>query len=105
MKQRNININIEFEGVLHRLSVYENEYRSLMHLITDKFYTEAYGECGGMGRCGTCTIEQMDVLETVEYQRNEQSTLQRLNIKPGWRLACQFNIDADLDSCTFRVIQ
>ena len=45
------------EGRVRLVETYTGEYRNLMALITDKIYVEDFGECKGMGRCGTCVIE------------------------------------------------
>jgi 2Fe-2S ferredoxin len=106
MKEKNISINIEHDGIVKKYRVHANEYRSLMHLIIDTIYTEGFGDCGGMGRCGTCTVESLTITEPALLQRNEASTLQRLHIDAGtYRLACQINIDEELDGCGFRIVQ
>jgi ferredoxin len=45
---KDITVTICYEG---------NEYRSLMMLIYDQIYPEGFGECLGMGKCGTCLVE------------------------------------------------
>lgn len=105
MKTKNITLRIEHDGISHEYKVFANEYRSLMHLITDKIYTEGFGDCGGMGRCGTCTVEPLHLIESISLQRNEAATMERLHIDAGtYRFACQISIDEELDGCAFRVV-
>ena len=76
-----------------------------MHFIYDKMYTEGFGECKGMGRCGTCAVEVVAVeAAQLEYQRNELQTLER-HFLPGkfLRLACQVMLDDSIDGMRFRL--
>lgn len=51
---------IEFIVVHHGLEVpvvvYQDQYFSLMSLITDKLQVRDFGLCSGMGGCGTCQV-------------------------------------------------
>ena len=40
-----------------KVATYEGEFRNLMILINEKIYVEDFGECKGIGRCGTCLVE------------------------------------------------
>ncbi|MEO6845231.1 MAG: hypothetical protein ABI184_08660, partial [Ginsengibacter sp.] len=40
-----------------KVSTYKGEFRNLMVLINEKIYVEDFGECKGIGRCGTCLVE------------------------------------------------
>lgn len=88
------------------ITTYQNEYRNLMALISDKIYLESFGECKGMGRCGTCLVEIIQSEEELtNIERNEQATISKLGIHaPGMRLACQLLIDKALDGCRIRVV-
>lgn len=97
-------IDNDREYVLH---TYPDEYRNLMMLLYDKIYLEDFGECRGMGRCGTCLIE---ILETrgplSRLDRNESATLRKLAIpNPAVTLACQILIDAALDGSRISIWQ
>ncbi|MEO7445897.1 MAG: 2Fe-2S iron-sulfur cluster-binding protein [Ferruginibacter sp.] len=94
------------EDEKYELQTYEGEYRNLMVLLTDKIYLEDFGQCKGMGRCGTCAvkIEGLSVkLNTLD--RNEESTLYKMGITdPGIRLACQVLVDESLEDGIVNVI-
>ncbi len=98
-------IIIEHGGVPSVITTYQNEYRNLMALISDKIYLECFGECKGMGRCGTCLVEIIESDEQLtNIERNEQATISKLGIHaPGLRLACQLLIDNTLNGCKIRI--
>jgi len=81
----------------HVVKIYRNEYRNLMILLKDKIGPEAFGECGGMGRCGTCLINISGLSDNLkDMYRNEQSTLSKMGISDlAKRLSCQVQIDED----------
>ena len=71
-----IHITVMYEGEAYELDTYEGEYRNLMMLIFDSLYTEEFGECKGMGRCGTCLVEVLSSGQTMipwKEMRNQQS--------------------------------
>lgn len=93
---------IEFTGVYggqeYHLQSYENEYRNLMVLLKDKICPEDFGQCGGMGRCGTCLVNISGLPNNVhESYKNERNTLAKMGVtNPATRLSCQIQIDEDL---------
>jgi 2Fe-2S ferredoxin len=96
--------NNGLEQVLYSLP---NEYRNLMELLNDKVYIEDFGDCKGMGRCGTCAIK-VDSADTcmAAPERNEQTTLTRSHIKQkDIRLACQIMIDSSINGLRVEVIE
>ena len=95
-----------YEGEKYELQTYEGEYRNLMMLLYDKIYIESFGECKGMGRCGTCLIKIKDLPETVNVlERNEERTLGKMNIQGGdFRLACQILINEALENVSIEII-
>src|SRR5690606_36518154 len=97
-------IDNDREYVLH---TYPDEYRNLMMLLFDKNYLEDFGECRGMGRCGTCLIEILETRgELSRLDRNENATLRKLAIpNPAVTLACQILIDAALDGSRISIWQ
>ena len=87
------------------VETYTSEYRNLMALITDKIYVEDFGDCKGMGRCGTCVIEIIKTEnEFLSFERNEEATIKKTGITdPNYRLACQILVDEQLKNMTFRI--
>lgn len=89
------------------IETYEGEFRNLMVLINEKIYVEDFGECKGIGRCGTCLIE-VDGLNGAasEMDRNEKSTLGKCAVKkPNLRLSCQVMINASLKNTIIKVVE
>ena len=87
-----------YQGQEYYLRSYENEYRNLMVLLKDKICPDDFGQCGGMGRCGTCLVN-ISGLGPEEFYTKEQSTLSKMGIKnPAARLSCQIQIDEDLNN-------
>jgi ferredoxin, 2Fe-2S len=100
-----IHFKVICDGQEHELVTYPNEYRNLMMLIFDKIYVEGFGECGGMGRCGTCTIEISGLPDHLnEMSRNEEATLHKKDAGPNLRLACQFLVDENLENTTVNIV-
>ncbi len=101
-----IKIIAEHENETHNLETVAYGYRSLMHLIFDKIYIEGFGDCGGMGRCGTCLVEALNREYTSkDFDRNELSTLKKLgNTTPNTRLACQLMIDEKINDLHCKII-
>jgi 2Fe-2S ferredoxin len=97
-----------------------------MMLLYDRIYIDGFGECRGMGRCGTCVIEMMGPIAggsptpagelpsiaagshtgLYERDRNENTTLQKMGISDRrMRLACQIRIDASLHNIAVAVVE
>lgn len=100
-----ISFTIVDQNEEHIVETYAGEYRNLMSLISDKIYVEDFGECKGMGRCGTCVVEIIKTEnEFLSLERNEQATIKKTGItNPNYRLACQILINSDLKNTTFRI--
>ena len=101
-----IHLTAYYEGERYELQTYEGEYRNLMMLLYDKIYIEGFGECKGMGRCGTCLIKVKGLPETVNVlERNEERTLDKMGIQGGdFRLACQILINEALENVSIEII-
>ncbi len=101
-----ISFTIIDEEEEHFIETYAGEYRNLMALISDKIYIEDFGECKGMGRCGTCVIEIVKTENLIPSQeRNEEATLKKTGItEPQYRLACQILINEGLQNATCREV-
>lgn len=101
---KNIEITIFYDGQLHTVKTYPNEYRNLMMLIYDKIYTEDFGDCLGMGKCGTCLIEVVGDSELTSYDRNEETTIAKAGIDgENLRLSCQILIDHHINGLRINV--
>jgi len=103
---RNITVLVNYDGAQYKLQTFTNEYRSLMMLIYDRIFTEGFGECLGMGKCGTCLIEIISQrMEPTAYERNEDTNLLRAGqINGNIRLACQLIIDEKMDGLVVKVL-
>ncbi len=99
-------VRVDCDDEQHELHTFTNEYRSLMMLIYDRIFIEGFGECLGMGKCGTCLVEiTHKEQEPTAYERNEEANL----IKTGRagtnaRLSCQLMIDGNLDGLAVKVL-
>ena len=102
---KNIAVTIYCGEEIYEIKTYANEYRSLMMLIYDRIYTEGFGECLGMGKCGTCLVEIISsVRELSFYERNEETTLARAGLPGGdIRLACQILVDESMDGVKVKI--
>lgn len=102
-----ITIHVIHEQERYELKTYTGEYRNLMVLLNNKFYLEYFGECGGMGRCGTCMVEILETTSALPaLDRNEDSTIRRMKvIHPGTRLACQVMVNHSIDNIKIKICE
>ena len=105
-ERNSIKITVDYNNELHVLETYTHGYRSLMHFIFDQIYIEGFGDCKGMGRCGTCLLEIVNPkIPSTNFERNEHTTLERLGeTKPNIRLACQILVDERIHNLQCKVI-
>jgi ferredoxin, 2Fe-2S len=89
------------------IETFEGEFRNLMTLINEKMYVPDFGECKGIGRCGTCLVETKGLGGlSAEMERNEKATLDKCAVKmPGLRLSCQLMINADLNNTSIKIVE
>ena len=82
------------------IQTYAGEYRNLMALLNAKFYLEDFGECKGMGRCGTCVVRVTGLKgAAICKERNEAATLGKMNIQETeLRLSCHILINEDIEN-------
>jgi 2Fe-2S ferredoxin len=94
-RARDIEVIVTCEGREHRLQTYAHEYRSLMALIYDKIYIVNFGDCKGIGRCGTCHVHLLEYNEALLLRTgNEDTTLGKMPVTlPTSRLSCHIPID------------
>ena len=104
---KDITIHIIYEDELFTVQTYSGEYRSLMMLIYDKIYTEEFGECKGVGRCGTCLVEILESTTDIStYERNEEITIARTGLTGNnLRLSCQILIDHQINNLKVKVVR
>ena len=106
IERKIIRLNV-FEGSQkYELQTYEHEYHNLMVLLYDKIYMEGFGECKGMGRCGTCAIKIDGLPAAVNsFDRNEKKTLSASGVNDAnVRLSCQILVDSNLENATVEII-
>lgn len=103
---KSITVSVLYDEEGHEIQTYTNEYRSLMMLIYDKIYPEGFGECLGMGKCGTCLVEIISSCSELScYDRNEAITLLRLgHTDTKVRLSCQILVDGNIDGLKVKVL-
>lgn len=105
--KKEITLTVFCEGEIFIIKTYPNEYRNLMMLIFDKIYIQEFGDCLGMGKCGTCLIEIMEMpLPLSSYERNEETTIRKAGItNSNVRLSCQILVDAAIDGLKLTIIR
>ncbi|SDE51564.1 2Fe-2S iron-sulfur cluster binding domain-containing protein [Mucilaginibacter pineti] len=57
MEEATIIFSLHFKNEDHIIRTYQNEYYSLMTLISAILPVSGFGLCCGMGSCGTCLVE------------------------------------------------
>ena len=88
------------------VQTHEGEYRNLMVLINEKIYVEDFGECKGIGRCGTCLVEINSTKVAPELDRNEKSTLDKCEVTDTKiRLSCQLMINDYLQNAIVKIVE
>ncbi|WGQ09695.1 2Fe-2S iron-sulfur cluster-binding protein [Pedobacter gandavensis] len=100
-----ITLTVLWDEGSYEIETFANEYRSLMTLIFDRIGPEDFGECLGMGKCGTCLVEIIQNHTLTDFGRNECNTLNKHGISdPGMRLACQLLIDEHCNGMIVRLL-
>ena len=100
-----ITITVIDQDESYELTAAAGQYRSLMMFLYDQVYLDGFGECLGMGRCGTCAIEIMSTNAPIkQFNRNEQATLAKEGITaPNIHLSCQIEVDERLNGAVIRI--
>lgn len=100
-----ITLFVEYRGKEHVIKTHRYEYRSLMALLYDKFYFENFGDCKGVGRCGTCHVKIENSINGLSTKEgNEETTLSRMeNVTENSRLSCQILVTEAIDQVRFIV--
>jgi 2Fe-2S ferredoxin len=103
--RKTISLTVKAGENVHVLHSYIGEYRSLMSLIYDRLYVEEFGECKGVGRCGTCHVVLLNKPSLHGLSRNEETTLSKSGLfQEGSRLSCQVLIDESLDGIELEIV-
>jgi ferredoxin, 2Fe-2S len=104
---RDIIFSLTYFNEMINVASYEGEYRNLMVLINEKIYVEDFGECKGIGRCGTCLVEVSGPgVSASVIERNENATLSKCaNGNQNLRLACQIMINSALNGATIKIVE
>ena len=77
-----------------------------MMLILDKISPEDFGDCLGMGKCGTCLVETSGNANILtSYNRNEEATIAKAGINKNLRLACQILVDENIHGIRVEVLK
>lgn len=103
-----IQFTVLYEGEEFEIKTFNNEYRNLMVLLFDKIYIEEFGDCGGMGRCGTCMVKIEGLNSERPDERNEKRTLSKMGIdanESGIRLSCQILVDENLNNRIIEIVK
>ena len=105
LRIKDINVKVIYGDEEFQLDTYNGEYRNLMMLLYDKIYIEDFGECKGMGRCGTCVVEIVESKNDLpRLERNEEATIKKTGITNlNFRLACQILVNEELKNATVRI--
>ena len=104
--QRDIHIEVSYCGKTYTLETYAFEYRSLMALLYDKIYIEDFGECKGIGRCGTCHVHLPNASDALlQRQGNELTTLGKMsNVAGNSRLSCHIPVTSLLHGMQIAIV-
>lgn len=98
-------VYVTIDGREHVFHTYPGEYRNLMMLIYDKVYIENFGECKGIGRCGTCHVHVLNRPDLLQRQGNENTTLDKMSgTADNSRLSCHILLDAALDGLKVELV-
>ncbi len=106
-QERDITFTLIYFDEEIKVMTYNGEFRNLMVLINEKIYVEDFGECKGIGRCGTCLVE-VEGLNGASpiMERNEKSTLEKCAVKSqNLRLSCQVMINATLHNAIIKIVE
>lgn len=103
--EQKIIITVIADEINYEITTFPNEYRNLMMLIFDRVSPDDFGECFGMGKCGTCLIEIIHGKGLTDFDRNESNTLNKTGINhPKMRLSCQLLIDEYCDGMIVKIV-
>ncbi len=106
MERQKIQFTLISGNEIKDVITFHGEYRNLMVLINEKIFVEDFGECKGIGRCGTCLVNFSGKKSTPEMDRNEKATLVKAGVDGDhWRLSCQIMIDELLEGSVVTIAE
>ena len=106
-RNRDITFTLSYREEEIKVETYEGEFRNLMVLINEKIFVEDFGECKGIGRCGTCLVIAEGIGDGGSVmERNEKSTLQKCAVQhTNLRLSCQVMINSNLQNACIEIVE
>ncbi|GGB03353.1 2Fe-2S iron-sulfur cluster-binding protein [Puia dinghuensis] len=106
MNDQTISITVIAGEERRVLSTFPGEYRNLMVLLYDRLYPGDFGECKGMGRCGTCLVRVIECQDSLpQLDRNEHTTLTKMGVSdPDIRLSCQILVNRSLNGSIIAIV-
>jgi ferredoxin, 2Fe-2S len=85
---------IGYSGKDYSIRTYWHEHRDLRALIKEKLKLGGFGQCGGLGRCGTCLVHVGQNLKDGD------------NTPKGYKaLACHLPISDDLSNAFITILK
>lgn len=104
--QDSIKFRLTFLNESIEVNCRRGEFRNLMVLINEKMFVPDFGECKGIGRCGTCLVNVQSKIPLPSSNRNEMATLAKCAVQePEVRLSCQIMIDEFLDGAEIYICE
>jgi Na+-transporting NADH:ubiquinone oxidoreductase subunit NqrF len=65
-EKESIRFIVVYDEENYQVQTWQDQYASLMSLLSDQFQMSGFGICGGGGSCGTCGVE---IIENCSGQR------------------------------------
>lgn len=97
--EHGINFKVQQSDGDFHVKTYIHSHRNLMALLYDELSLDGFGDCKGMGRCGSCQIRILNKSSLIgEFSDNEENTLRKLDVSdPCVRLSCKIFITERLN--------
>lgn len=101
-----IHTTVLYNGKRFELESLPHQYSNLMVWISDSICLDDFGQCKGMGRCGTCHVRLLDYSGVLDNRhRNEETALGNIVTSGrGDRLSCQILVDKLIDEVELEIV-